>query len=106
MTLNKPFTKGQGGRMKGARNRISHAFLTALMKDFEVHGEAAIKIMRIEKPVEYIKVVASVLPKEFEISDSRLQEIDDTELEALINAVRERRNALASTDRGEGETTH
>jgi hypothetical protein len=94
-----------GGRAKGVRNRISHSFLEALHKDFLEHGEAAIKITRIEKPVEYIKIVASLLPKEFEISDSRLQEIDDTELEALIDAVRQRRNAFASTDRGEGETT-
>jgi hypothetical protein len=95
-----------GGRAKGVRNRISHSFLEALHKDFEEHGVAAIKISRIEKPVEYIKIVASLLPKEFEISDSRLEEIDDTELEALIDAVRQRRNAFASADRGESETTH
>ena len=39
-----------GGRAKGARNKISTAFLEALAKDFEEHGVDAIKIMRVEKP--------------------------------------------------------
>jgi hypothetical protein len=45
-----------GGRAKGARNKISAAFLEALAADFEQHGEAAIKLMRLEKPAEYVKV--------------------------------------------------
>src|SRR5215472_16681494 len=72
MTL---FEKGRpktGGRAKGAKNRLSHAFLTALAEDFEQHGIEALKIARIERPVEYIKVVAGLMPKEFEIMDSCL----------------------------------
>ena len=60
MTL---FEKGRpktGGRTKGAKNRLSHAFLTALAEDFEQHGIEALKIARIERPVEYIKVVAGL----------------------------------------------
>ena len=48
-----------GGRVKGVRNKISQAFLEALAKDFEEHGEAAIKIMRVERPTDYCKVIAS-----------------------------------------------
>ena len=64
------FEKGRpktGGRARGAKNRLSHAFLTALAEDFEQHGIEALKIARIERPVEYIKVVAGLMPKEFEI---------------------------------------
>jgi hypothetical protein len=76
------------GRAKGARNRISAAFLTALAADFEEHGEAAIKIMRVERPTEYCKVIASILPKEFEITENKLVEMDDSELDAIIEFAR------------------
>jgi SepF-like predicted cell division protein (DUF552 family) len=76
------------GRVKGTRNKISQAFLEALSKDFDEHGEAAIKIMRVEKPTEYCKVIASILPKEFEITENKLVEMDDSELDAVIEFAR------------------
>jgi hypothetical protein len=99
MTL---FERGRaktGGRAKGARNKISTAFLEALAKDFEEHGETAIKIMRIERPAEYVKVIASILPKEFEITENRLMEIPDDELDILINYAR--RRLAERAERGE-----
>jgi hypothetical protein len=45
-----PFERGRpktGGRAKGAKNRLSHAFLTALAEDFERHGVEALKIARL-----------------------------------------------------------
>ncbi len=99
------FEKGHpktGGRAKGARNKISTQFLEALAKDFEEHGEAAIKIMRVERPAEYVKVIASILPKEFEITENRLMEIPDDELDILIDYARKRLADRA--ERGEGET--
>jgi hypothetical protein len=44
------------------RNKVSTAFLEALAKDFEEGGEVAIKLMRIERPAEYVKCIASILP--------------------------------------------
>jgi len=85
------FTKGNpgkgGGRRKGSRDRISTALLEAIAKDFEEFGEEAVKIARVEKPVEYLRIVASLLPKEFEIVDSRLHDITDEELDAFIEVV-------------------
>ena len=60
-----------GGRRKGSRDRIATAFLKALAADFEEHGAEAVKIARVERPVEYLRVVASLLPREFEINDNR-----------------------------------
>ena len=60
------FQKGQpkiGGRAKGAYNRISHAFLEALLDDIAARGIEAIRITRVERPAEYCKIVASLLPK-------------------------------------------
>jgi hypothetical protein len=77
--------------------------LTAFADDFEKNGEETVRITRIEKPVEYLKIAASLLPKEFEIHDSRLGELNDEELDALIEHVRQRRALIGDTERREGE---
>jgi hypothetical protein len=74
--------------MKGARNRLSHTFLEALQKDFAEHGEEAIKICRIERPAEYCKMVAGLLPRELDISHNTLTEIDDEQLTGFIEYIR------------------
>jgi hypothetical protein len=95
------------GRNKGVRNKISMAFLEALAKDFDEGGMAAIKIMRIERPAEYVKCIASILPKELEISDNRLAEIPDDELEFIIEHTRRQLAArLERAERREDETAH
>ena len=69
MTFGVPFEKGRektGGRQKGARNKLSHAFLEAFAADFEQHGIEVIKIVRMEKPHEYLKTAAYLMPKTFE----------------------------------------
>ena len=53
-----------GGRPKGSRNKLGEQFLEALAQDFAEHGQQAIVDCREEKPTEYVKVVAGLLPKE------------------------------------------
>jgi hypothetical protein len=100
------FEKGRpktGGRAKGAKNRLSHAFLTALAEDFEQHGVEALKIARIEKPVEYIRIVAGLMPKELEIMDSRLTDLSDEELDVFIDKLRAQLRSPLVADVGSGE---
>jgi hypothetical protein len=85
------FEKGHpkiGGRVKGTRNRLGTVFLEKLLKEFGAFGEEAIRICRVERPHEFLKIVASILPKEFEINDSRLKEISDDELDLFIELAR------------------
>jgi hypothetical protein len=87
------FQKGMtkiGGRAKGVKNRLSHAFLTALAEDFEQYGVEAIKICRVERPNEYLRVIAHLMPKELEVTVGPLQEVSDQELETLIEHARTR----------------
>ena len=54
--------------------------MKALAADFAEHGAGVIKIARIEKPIEYLKVIASVLPKEIVVEQSVLADLSDEEL--------------------------
>jgi len=69
-----------GGRPLASRNKLQGDFLKALAADFAEHGAGVIKIARIEKPIEYLKVIASVLPKEIVVEQSVLADLSDEEL--------------------------
>ena len=111
MAIGVPFERGRpktGGRIKGSRNKISEAFLKDLAAEWEASGPAALKVMAKEEPGNFVKVVAALLPKEFEISDSRLKDMDDDELDLLITEVRARVRGAFISDAGsrEGTETH
>ena len=85
-----PFKPGQSGnlkgRPKGSRNKLGEAFLAALLEDFELHGPAVIEQVRTEKPDQYLKVIASIMPKEMNISVNEFDELSD---EQLIERIRQ-----------------
>jgi hypothetical protein len=104
------FEKGRtktGGRGKGTRNKLGSVFLEKLLQEFEEFGEKAIRICRVERPHEFLKIVASILPKEFEITDSRLHEISDDELDRLIELARRQliTNSVVTNAEGREEPT-
>lgn len=60
------------GRPKGSRHKLGEDFLKALLADFDENGIQAIKDMRDKNPADYVKVVASILPKEIEAGERTL----------------------------------
>ena len=68
------------GRPKGARNKLGEAFVEALHDDFIEHGVAAIQVVRAEKPDQYLKVIASLLPKDVNLNFNDNSEMTDDEL--------------------------
>ena len=73
------------GRPKGARNKLGEAFVKALQEDFDENGVAAIQTVRAEKPDQYLKVIASLLPKEHRVSfEDQFNEMTDDELTERI----------------------
>lgn len=75
------------GRPKGARNKLGEAFIQALHDDFNEHGVAAIQTVRAEKPDQYLKVIASLLPKDVNLNiNDQFGEMSDDE---LIKHIRE-----------------
>ena len=74
------FKPGQGGRRRGSRNRLGEDFLRALAEDFENHGAEVIERVRIEKPEAYLKVIASLLPKDLNLNVSKYDDLTDEQL--------------------------
>lgn len=71
---------GSGGRPRGSKNRLQGDFLAALSEDFSEHGVDAIRIVRVERPDVYLKVVTSLMPRELTITDNALADMTDDEL--------------------------
>jgi hypothetical protein len=83
---------GSGGRQPGSRNKLQGDFIDALAKDFEENGEGVIRIVRTEDPVQWLKVIASVLPREWLMTDaSPLAEMSDEDLAKVIAFARSNR---------------
>ena len=76
-------------KQKGARDRLSAAFLSALADDFDAHGPAVIRDVRANDAGTYLRIVASLLPKEVELNKRPLASLSDDELLAAIDAVKE-----------------
>jgi len=106
MSIGKPFLPGRaktGGRIKGSRNKISEAFLKDLAAEWEASGPDALNIMAKEEPGNFVKVVAALLPKEFEINHNQLADLNDDELETLINDLRAKLRTAIIRNAGDGE---
>ncbi len=89
---------GSGGRPAGARNKLQAGFVEALQEDFMEHGAATIEIVRKERPAEFLKIIASVLPKEFVMPDNAAGDLSDeeiTEALAVLRQLRKQKNEAA-----------
>jgi hypothetical protein len=81
-----PGNSGGPGKPKGARNKLGEAFIQALRDSFEEHGPETIEAVRTEKPDQYLKVIASLLPKEMTLNINDAESLSDDE---LIERIRE-----------------
>lgn len=79
------------GRPKGARNKLGEQFLADVYDSWQVHGAAAIATVARDHPVEYLKLVASLLPKESGLKppSNALEEMSEEDLEQALNDVRQ-----------------
>jgi hypothetical protein len=76
-----------GGRKPGSRVKLQLKFCDALARDFEEHGEGVIRIARIEDPVSYLKLIASILPKELVVEARAVEGMSDDELKAALDTI-------------------
>ena len=96
----KPGHNIKGGRPKGSRNKLAQRVFDDIFRHWNepaggdlCKGQAALELLYREKPGEYLKLTASVLPKEV-VFENAVTELDDDELDRMIETLRER--ALAA----------
>ena len=85
--VGRPFQPGNPGRPKGSRNKLAEAFTQALHDDFMEHGEVVIATVRAEKPDQYLKVIASLVPKDVNLNVNNMDEMTDAELAERIQSL-------------------
>jgi hypothetical protein len=85
---------GKGGRPLGSRTKLCKRLLEDLFADWQEGGIAAIRMMRMENPSAYCKMMASILPKELLFETGSVSELGDDELDSMITLLRERALAV------------
>jgi hypothetical protein len=89
------------------RHAFSKAFVTALARDFEAHGEEVFKRVRRESPASYLKVCAMLVPRELQVEHSGgVKAMTDEQIEQsieIIKAMLAEREAGANAKVIEGE---
>lgn len=87
------------GRPKGSRNKLGEAFIADLYADWLENGMETVMRVREEKPDQYLKVVASILPKQVDVKLSEFAELTDDALDKQIRQLQEQLGrALAIVD--------
>lgn len=76
------FEKGNPGRPRGAKNKLTEAFWKDFATAWEAKGATALEKVADEDPSTFVRVAASVMPKESEVTLRRMvaSQIGDDEL--------------------------
>jgi hypothetical protein len=88
-----------GGSLEATRRSFNKDFLLALAADFKKHGAAAIEKVRKQQPAAYMKICASLVPREMKVEHSNaIKAMSDEQIEAAIEAIQ----AMLEQRAGEG----
>ena len=82
----KPRQSGNpAGRPKGSRNKLSEEFFQDLYDVWQAFGKPALETMAMLYPAEFVRMVASLIPKEPEDTTPPVMErLSNAQLDALI----------------------
>lgn len=70
-----------------AKKTLGDDFLAAVRADFRSHGAGVLAAVREDKPEQYLKIVLSVLPRDFNAAINGLDTLSDDEIRSRIRAL-------------------
>src|SRR6516225_2139671 len=84
-----PWKPGQSGnpkgRPKGSRNKLSEEFFRDLCDAWQAFGKPALETIAMLYPAEFVRMAASLIPKEPEaITTPVIERMSNAQLDALI----------------------
>lgn len=87
---NGQFGPGNPGRPRGSRNGSSQRAMRAILGDFDCNQDEFLRTLREQYPVEYVRMITKVLPRQVEVeAPSSLEDWTQEELaRAYIEAKR------------------
>lgn len=107
------FKPGNPGRPKGARSKLGEAFIEDLLAAWESQGPAAIQTVIEKRPQDFLKVVASLMPKDLNVNINQMDDLTDEQLlerirtlDAAIRPFLDAEGAGRATGRDGPETAH
>lgn len=70
----------------GSRNKLQEAFLRDFMEAWEAHGKSALLKTAKDEPSQFVRIAASILPKEIDATTLTIkaEELSDDELAMII----------------------
>jgi hypothetical protein len=84
----KPGESGNpNGRPKGSRHKLQEDFLSDVLAAWEAKGAQAIDEMIADKPGDFVKMVAGLMPKEATLNINDRSEMTDAELADKIRSL-------------------
>ncbi|MGX5827741.1 hypothetical protein [Mesorhizobium sp. 43Arga] len=66
------------------KKTLGDDFLAAVRADFRAHGAGVIAEVRADKPDQYLKIVLSALPRDFDVAVNHLDALSDEEIRSRI----------------------
>ena len=94
-----------GGRKKGSRNRLTETFIAAIETDFADYGPEALAKLRVDDPAAFLRIVASLVPRDLILKREQFPDYSDhtiEELEDLLKRERQNEDVVRSLQRARG----
>src|SRR5262245_31765946 len=85
----KPGESGnRAGRPLGSRTKLSEKFISAMHDDFMEYGASVIRIVRVDRPEVYLKIIAQLVPREMHFkSANAFQGMTNEQVDEIVAAI-------------------